>query len=292
VLSADIPMDVVINAGNNAFPFDDDILQRIRSLDSPYARRIATAHKNVEIAKRIKSKHLQFWDDLLPVFILYPNLFEQKAVPNKNDLRLFEIRDIENVKSVYTDILISRNYVRSKVFNRFPENPDLFADDVQPHMKNIIHKYGRDEWRMAVLTNEIHGHLGIYALVGVKMGLRARQFFHVGVDDITILSYAGHAPPLSCLNDGIQVSTGGTLGHGLITVSTEPPFRPEATFTFKGRSVILRLKDKYWKKVKTDIKKGVDEYGLNTESYWKYVRKLAIEYWLKWDREEIFILKR
>ena len=292
VLSADIPMDVVINPGNNAYPFDNDILQRVCLLDSPYARRIATAHENVEIAQRIKSKHLQFWDDLLPVYFLYPDLFERKTVPNKNDLYLFEVRDIKNVKSVYTDILTSRNDVHSKVFNGFPDNPDLYADDVRPYMKDIIQKYGKEEWRLGVLTNEIHGHLGIYALVGVKMGLRARQYFHVGVDDLSILSFAGHTPPLSCMNDGLQVSTGGTLGHGLIVVSTEPPFRPEATFSFKGRSVILRLKDKYWTKVKTDIKKGVDGYGLNTEEYWKYVRKLAIEYWLKWDRGEIFILQR
>jgi pyrimidine-specific ribonucleoside hydrolase len=292
VLSADIPMDVVLNAGNNTYPFDENMLQKIRSLDSPYARRIVTTHENVEIVERIKSKHLRFWDDLLPVYFLYPDLFEHKAVPNRNDLRVFEIRDIENVKSAYTDILTSRNNVRSKVFNGFPENPDLFADDIRPYMKNIIQRYGREEWRMAVLTNEIHGHIGIYALVGVKMGLRARQYFHIGVDDFTILSYAGHTPPLSCLNDGLQVSTGGTLGHGLITVSTEPPFYPEATFTFKGRSIVLKLKDKYWTTVKTDIKKGVDGYGLDTEEYWKYIRKLAMEYWLKWDRKEIFIIKR
>jgi pyrimidine-specific ribonucleoside hydrolase len=204
---------------------------------------------------------------------------------------LFEIRDIENVKSVYKDILISRNNIRNEVFETFPENTELFADDVQPYIKNIIQRYGREEWRLAVLTNEIHGHLGIYALVGVKMGLRARQYFHVGVDDLAILSCAGLTPPLSCLNDGLQVSTGGTLGHGLIAVSSENSFRPEATFTFKQRSVSLRLKEKYWAKAKSDIKNGIDKFGLNTDGYWRYIRKLAIEYWLKWDREEIFTLK-
>jgi pyrimidine-specific ribonucleoside hydrolase len=291
VLSADISMDVVTNAGKTAHPFDEDMLQRVGVLDSPYARRIVTSHENMEVEMRIKMRHLQFWDDLLPVYLLYSDLFEQKAISEEKNLRLFRIRDIENVKTAYTEILTSHNNVRSKVFREFPESPDLFADDVQPYIKNIIQRHGGEEWRLAVLTNEIHGHLGIYAIVGVKMGLRARQYFHIGVDDISIVSSAGHTPPLSCMNDGVQVSTGGTLGHGLITVSSEQPFRPEATFTFKQRSVRLRLKDEYWARVKYDIKKGVDAFGLNTDDYWRYIRKLAIEYWLNWDRNEIFVLK-
>ena len=150
-------------------------------------------------------------------------------------------------------------------------------------MKGIIQKHGKEEWRIGVLTNELHGHLGIYAIVGAKMGLRARQYFHIGLDDISILSHAGSVPPLSCMNDGLQVSTGGTLGHGLITVSLAPPFQPKADFTFKAKSVCLRLKDEYWDIIREDIKKGIELWGLNTEDYWKYVRKLALNYWLEWE---------
>ena len=155
-------------------------------------------------------------------------------------------------------------------------------------MNGIIQKHGKEEWRIGVLTNELHGHLGIYAVVGAKMGLRARQYFHIGVDDISILSHTGSTPPLSCMNDGLQVSTGGTIGHGLITVSPDPPYRPKAAFTFKKRSVCLQLKDQCWNIIKKDIKKGIELYGLNTEDYWKHVRKLALKYWLEWDRKEIF----
>lgn len=290
VLSSGIPIEVVTNTETTDHLFNEKMLQGISQLDSVYARKIVAAHKIKEAMERIQSGHLQLWDDLLPVYLHYPDLFVQKNVPGSNGHRLYEVRDIKNVKTVYTEILTGRNNVQSKVFNGFPDNPDLFAEDVRSHMKDIIREYGKEEWRVGVLTNELHGHLGIYAVVGVKMGLRARRYFHVGVDDITIMSYAGRTPPLSCMNDGIQVSTGGTLGHGLISVSAEPPFRPEATFTFKGRSVNLRFKDKYWAKVKYDIKRGIDGFGLNTEEYWDYVRKLAIEYWLKWDRDEIFIL--
>lgn len=36
------------------------------------------------------------------------------------------------------------------------------------------------------------------------------------------------------------------------------------------------------------MKTGIGLCGLNTEDYWKYVRKLALNYWLEWDRMEIF----
>jgi pyrimidine-specific ribonucleoside hydrolase len=144
---------------------------------------------------------------------------------------------------------------------------------------------------LGVLTQELHGHLGIYAIIGTKMGLRARQHLHLGVDDISILSYAGSTPPLSCMNDGLQVSTGGTLGHGLIEVTPNPPFQPQAVFSFKNRSVRLRLKDQYWNIIKKDIKRGIEIHGLNTKGYWDYVRKLALKYWLEWDRREIFSIE-
>jgi pyrimidine-specific ribonucleoside hydrolase len=198
------------------------------------------------------------------------------------------VQDWEGVKAKYLEILSSRNQVMSKVFKGFPDLPELYADDVQPYMNGIIQKHGKEEWRLGVLTNELHGHLGIYAVVGTKMGLRARQYFHIGVDDISILSHAGSTPPLSCMNDGLQASTGGTLGHGLITVSSDPPFQPKAIFTFKEKSVCLRLKEKYWNIIRNDIKTGIETCGLNTEDYWKYVRKLALKYWLEWDRMEIF----
>ena len=120
------------------------------------------------------------------------------------------------------------------------------------------------------------------------MGIRAREYFDIGVDDMHVTTYAGNRPPVSCLNDGLQVSTGGTLGHGLITVAEVKAgdTRPEATFTFKNKKVTLRLKPE--RRVREDLKKGVETYGADTEANWQYVRALAIQYWLDWDRHEIF----
>ena len=47
------------------------------------------------------------------------------------------------------------------------------------------------------MTNEIHGHTGIYSIIGAKMGIRAMEYFNVGVNNLMITSFAGSEPPLS-----------------------------------------------------------------------------------------------
>lgn len=288
VFVSDMTVEVVGSSGDDIPVFGPEFFESIQTLSSPYAEKISTTHQDSEVMQRIKTGHLKFWDDLLPVYLLHPELFVSRSAKKTDHQRFIQVRDWEGIKAKYLKILTSRNRVKSRVFEGFPESPDLYADDVRLYMETIIQRHGREEWRIGVLTSELHGHLGIYAVLGAKMGLRARQYFHIGIDDISIMSYAGSTPPLSCMNDGLQVSTGGTVGHGLITVCPDPPFQPKAAFTFKGKSVCFRLKDRYWQTVKSDIQKGIRQHGLNSENYWKYVRDLALHYWLEWSRTEIF----
>ena len=290
VFSFPILLEAVSNSEIDNPVFSREFLQSIDSLNSPYAEKIAASHKNNGIIQQIKTGHLKFWDDLLPAYLLYPELYAAQTKEKGNLRTKILAHDLKNIKAKYLEILTHQNQVKSKVFDGFPDSPELFSDDVQPYIQQIIKKHGKEEWRIGVLTNELHGHLGIYAIIGAKMGLRARQYFNIGVDDISITSYAGKTPPISCMNDGLQVSTGGTVGHGLITVSPDPLFLPKADFSFKKKTVSFRLKDQYWNIIKRDIKKGIELYGLNTEDYWKYVRKLALDYWLEWNRMDIFVI--
>ena len=180
-----------------------------------------------------------------------------------------------------------RDHHACHVFSIFPESEELFAADI--HVREIISRHGHAEWRAAVLTNELHGHLGIYAIIGVKMGVRATELLHTGIDDIHVTSFAGSTPPVSCMNDGLQVSTGGTVGHGLFSVSTEKDIRPSAVFTFKNKEVHMQLKSAYTEQIKQDITTGIRMHGTHTQPYWQYVRKLAIRYWNLFDRKQLFI---
>ncbi len=174
------------------------------------------------------------------------------------------------------------------ILQSFPEDPRLFTVDLRDHVIEIQRRHGRDEWRATVLTNEIHQHLGIYSILGAKMGLRARELLRAGLDDVRVVSYAGSQPPLSCLNDGLQISTGATLGQGTISLSPESEKRAEAEFSAGGRTVGLRLKGHVRKQIDSDIAEGIRRHGNLTPAYFDYVRQLAIRYWLEMDRREVF----
>ncbi len=172
----------------------------------------------------------------------------------------------------------------------FPHDPHLLRPDIRPYARQIIRTHGEEEWETVVLTSEFHTHLGIYSIVGAKMGLRAREYFDVGIDEMTVTSFAGQEPPVSCLNDGLQVSTGATLGHGTISVAEGSPVLPKAAFTHDGKSISLQLKDRYWKMVRSDIANILKDHGLDDPQYWQSVRRLGIRYWLEWSRKDIFDL--
>ncbi|MBQ9410302.1 MAG: formylmethanofuran dehydrogenase subunit E family protein [Bacteroidales bacterium] len=167
---------------------------------------------------------------------------------------------------------------------QFPQ--DFYADDVRDIVGTCISRYGEQEWKVITLTNEIHGHLGIYSTLGAKMGLRAKELLQAE-GHVSVVSYAGAIPPVSCFNDGLQVSTGASLGHGLIRISEDPLKRPEAVFTCGEKSIRLALKPEYDAIIRRDIEEGVALYG-HSPSYWQYVRSLALKYWRDWDRKEIF----
>ena len=291
ILSEDIIVDVVSNSNGKPIVFTKNLLRSIEDIKTPYAQKIAKSYRQDDVFQKIKSGHLGLWDDLVALYLLYSELFETKIIekqPNHSISRTLK-KDIIGERII--EILSCENEDRSIVFKQFPNDALLFREDVGQFMNRIIEKHGKKEWKIVVLTNEFHDHLGIYSIVGAKMGLRARGYFNVGRDELLVVSYAGSQPPVSCFNDGLQVSTGATLGHGTISLKTDSPQIPKATFTFKNTTISLQLKEDYWDIVKKDIKQAIKQHGLLTDNYWRFIRELAISYWLEWSRKEIFNLR-
>ena len=142
------------------------------------------------------------------------------------------------------------------------------------------------------MTNEIHGHTGIYSIIGAKMGIRAIEYFNVGVNNLNVITFAGNTPPLSCFNDGLQISSGATIGQGLITVSDSISSTPLVIFEFNKQKVRISLKQEFAEKMQNEIAYGVSNYGLLSDTYWLYIERLAIDYWEAFDRHEIFLIER
>jgi len=288
ILSTSIRINIISNSKGKEIRFTEKLLQSIESIQTPYAQKIAESHRQYEVYKMIETNHLKIWDDLVALYMLYPQLFETKIFAKHPNHSINWILKTDKIEEKIVEILSYKNDETCIVFKQFPDNPHLYRDDVNQYINQIIEKHGKEEWKTIVLTNEFHDHLGIYSIVGAKMGLRAREYFNVGLDELLVVSYAGSQPPISCLNDGLQVSTGATLGHGTISITNDLLQLPKAIFTFKNTTIMLQLKQDYWEVVKIDIKQGIKQHGLLTSDYWLFIRELAIRYWLEWSRKDIF----
>lgn len=170
---------------------------------------------------------------------------------------------------------------------QLPVDSELYSADVRPIVSQTIARFGIEEWKAGVLTHELHGHLGIYSIIGVKMGLAAIEYLGVKPGEVYVRSFAGKKPPVSCMNDGLQVSTGATFGHGLISSDRVTSPLPRVDFTAGERTIHIRLKRDVELMIKEEIRQAYEKYA-HTPPYWEYVRKLAIKYWAELDRNEIF----
>ncbi len=174
------------------------------------------------------------------------------------------------------------------LFRHFPTDVTLYRDDVAPIIRRAIDYYGSDEWRAMVLTMELHGHMGLYALIGVKMGCHALKRLEVMRGNLTVRSLAGLQPPISCLNDGLQVATGATLGHGAIEAEATQSPQLAAIFRSGNRALKLALRHDVTMLITDEVKDLVKECGNDTPEYWAAIRALAIERWVRFDRRSIF----
>jgi pyrimidine-specific ribonucleoside hydrolase len=289
VFKTRLRIDVISNLNNSYALFDSSMYNVCRESETQLAKSLYYVHSQLPVLERLKQNHFLLYDDLVAVYLTNPELFGMNTLTEDLNVRYNKDFNVEGVKEAMCD-MITGLYVseRNVVFNRFPVQREMFNYDVRQIIDSAIARYGSDEWKANVMTDEFHGHLGVFSIVGAKMGIKARELFGVGPDMLEVTTYAGSKPPYSCLNDGIQVSTGATLGMGTIHLSSDSIIRPEAVFTFKGRSVSISLKKEYLEKVDADITEGIVKFGLMDDGYWKLIRHNALQYWLEWDRNKIF----
>ncbi|MBI4946917.1 MAG: nucleoside hydrolase [Bacteroidetes bacterium] len=289
VLSSGIPMAILANLKKPNSVFDVDLFNKITQTKNIYTSIILESHKEASVQERLKNNHFKLWDELIPVYLLCPDIFDMETDIKNPKLTFCKDYNADAVKEKMIQIF-SQNYSIEKniVFDKFPADSSDFAWDVKPSVNEIIKRYGLEEWKKCVLTNEIHGHLGSYSIIGAKMGIKAREFLGAEVDRLDVYSLAGSNPPLSCMNDGLQISTGATIGVGKIKIAKDTIFSPAAIFFYKGEKVKLTLKKEIQQLIDKDISDGIVKYGNLTEGYWKLIRKVSIKHWMELDRNKIF----
>jgi pyrimidine-specific ribonucleoside hydrolase len=288
VIAMRIRTDIISNLNNND-AFWDSTIYLNKNINTNFARFLSLTGGKKKILENQNRHHLRIADELAAIYLINPELFDITVLYPKVFIRYNRNYDLASVKELFADIIKGSYSSESNiVFSAFPAQRGMFTYDVRKIMDSVITKYGYEEWKACVITDEFHGHLGVFSIVGAKMGIKARELFGVGPDKLMVTTYAGTMPPYSCLNDGIQVSTGATIGQGLITVVDDGNRRPEAIFTLNNKSYRLSLKDEYLQLITHDIEEGITNFGLTDDGYWKLVRRAALRYWLEWDRNVIF----
>lgn len=289
VFKSNLRIDVIGGLNKDNMLFDSSMLAVCKQSKTLLATILGNVFSQPLVIEKLQQNHFRLCDDLVVLYITNPELFDINIITDELNVRYNKNYDVQGVKEAMTD-MINGIYTseRNIVFNRFPVQHEMFNYDIRPIIDSAIARYGYDEWKANVITDEFHRHLGVFSIVGAKMGIKARELFGVGADMLEVTTYAGTKPPYSCLNDGIQVSTGATLGMGTIHLASHSKTKPSAIFTFKDRSVRISLKKEYLEQVDADIKEGIMKFGLMDDGYWKLIRHNALKYWVEWDRNKIF----
>ena len=255
--------------------FDEAFYGLIKGMRTPTAHLVASIHGSPDVKRLLYQGHFYIWDEMTVVYLNQPSLFQfLPSADHKNVMSLDSFK-AGGVRDAYVKLLgLAADFHLSPrhtvILKAFPDHPLLFREDVMPHVEKIIEKYGLEEWKACLLTNEFHRHLGIYSLIGAKMGIRAREILEAPFDRLRVVSFAGNGPPLSCMNDGLQTATGASLGRGAIQVSDDNP-RPAASFLYRDKRLTLSLKPAWVEKFMGDIKKATRDYGGWNSDYFSHL---------------------
>jgi len=244
-------------------------------------RMLKTIDARVHYLETLSSFH----DELAVLYLLQPGLFTLVA-PGVAE----PVDGGATADAIAAALSRGRQRKGRVVFVDGPLPVEVLQSDVRARRDTILANNGPDEWFAQLLLNELHEHLGAYSILGVKMGLRASELLNAPQHAMTIVSAAPPTQPMSCLNDGLLVSTGSTPGRGLFRHVPGPPGTVEATFEYNGSAITLQLKDEYRAWIRAAIQDLLAHYTLEDDAYWDGVRELGLDIWQDWHRRDLFDL--
>lgn len=105
---------------------------------------------------------------------------------------------------------------------------------------------------------DFHGHFGPFLVVGVRAGTIALRELQTSKGNKSLRAVASlvYSVPYSCILDGIQLSTGCTIGNKRLRFEESPTFTIELEDPAKGKitiSVLSRAVDELRRKSAKDL---------------------------------------
>lgn len=148
ILSENITVNVVSNLNGKEIVFTEKLLRSIENIKTTYAQKIAKSHLQNEAYQLIKISHLRLWDDLVALYLLYPELFETRIIKGHPNHFISRVLKTNKIKEEVIEILSRDIEDISVTFKQFPDEPHLFREDISQFMNQIIKRHGRKEWKI------------------------------------------------------------------------------------------------------------------------------------------------
>ncbi len=177
----------------------------------------------------------------------------------------------------------------TSVFAHFPTAPDFYREPVAALIREgLVERFGEDEFAAVVLSHEIHQHIGIYTIIGAKMGVRARELLEAPRRAVEVVVETQPDTPPACAVDGLQASLGSTYGQDLIRIQPVVERGLTVTFTHGDRRLRVALKDGFKAEIQRIVETNATRHGDLSPAYFEAIRAASYRIWAEWDRAQIF----
>jgi len=94
---------------------------------------------------------------------------------------------------------------------------------------------------------EFHGHLGPYLVLGMKMGVLAKNTLNADPFELRAEIHTEKKTPRSCILDGIQFASGCTLGKGNIDLRESDEIF--GVFYKDNNKIVIKVKKEILEKI-------------------------------------------
>jgi formylmethanofuran dehydrogenase subunit E len=108
-------------------------------------------------------------------------------------------------------------------------------------------------------AQKLHGHLGPFLVIGVRMGMTAKKALNLSDEQCEFLKASVKVPlfpPFSCLLDGIQVATSCTVGNQRLSIESSEEICVIFAEQNAGKTVKITLEPNMAKELKKKLGKG------------------------------------
>jgi formylmethanofuran dehydrogenase subunit E len=107
-------------------------------------------------------------------------------------------------------------------------------------------------------ARKLHGHVGPFLVIGVKMGIAAKKALNISESECTLLTAEVAVPlqpPFSCLLDGVQVSTTCTIGNQRLQIKKSKTIQATFRSSKNAKTVRITLAQSFSEELEQKLKK-------------------------------------